>query len=93
MRAKITKIEEELVQPPVETSSVPAFSETQRLAVREAQFQSTKLREQSRQLVEQAQHVDQQIANFINRAAAELKVDPKKYGFNIDTLTFYPVEK
>lgn len=73
---------------PVEPIKEPALTNDQRLAIRESQVISLKLREQARQGIDKAAQIDQQIAQYINQTASELKVDPSLYTFDIDTLLF-----
>lgn len=70
---------------------VPQLTNEQKLAIRETQVTVLKSREQARQLIDRAGQLEQQIAQFINKTAADMKVDPKVYAFDIETLNFYKV--
>lgn len=67
----------------------PVLTNDQKLAIRETQVSVLKSREQARQLQDKASQLEYQIAQFINKTAADLKVDPKVYSFDIETLNFY----
>jgi hypothetical protein len=63
----------------------PEITESERLAVREAQFVRTQTREQAQVAV---QNADQKLSATINALAQKYKIDPKVTDFNMVTLTF-----
>jgi hypothetical protein len=80
-----------VVEVPVEVpgAAIPQLTNDQKLAIRESQVAALKFREQSRQLQDRAAQIDQQIAQYINKTASDMKVDPKVYSFDIDQLVFH----
>jgi hypothetical protein len=70
--------------------AVPQLESQERLAIRESQYQSLRLREQARMFIDKANQIDQQTAQFINKVATDKNIDPKVFSFDIDTLQFHP---
>lgn len=74
---------EELPIPQVQ--KYPVITESERFAVRDAQFVRTQTREQAQVAV---QNADQKLSATINALAQKYKIDPKVSDFNMVTLTF-----
>jgi hypothetical protein len=63
----------------------PVITESEKLAVRDAQFVRTQTREQAQVAI---QNADQRLSNTINQLAQKYRIDPKTSDFNMVTLTF-----
>jgi len=74
---------EELPIPQVQ--KYPVITESERFAVRDAQFVRTQTREQAQVAV---QNADQKLSATINALAQKYHIDPKVSDFNMVTLTF-----
>jgi hypothetical protein len=68
----------------------PEITESERLAVREAQFKRTQTREQAQVAV---QNADQALSNTINLLAQKYRIDPKVSVFNMVELKFVDTPK
>lgn len=72
----------------VKNTEVPVLTTEQKYVIRDGQFRSLAAQTQAKQLVEQAQNIEQGLRQYLNDAATKLGIDSTKYTFDLDTLEF-----